>query len=285
MSAPGPLPPTSILSLRVGAETIYGEWFAGPDVRRGLAMIVHGYAEHCGRYREVAHVLVAAGYAVVAFDMRGHGQSTGRRGYVSRFMEYADDAMAAWREGETRATAAGAGPGRIIVAHSNGSLLALRMLADPSTVLKVDRAVISSPFLALRLPVPAIKRGAAKVLSRVWPTLAMSNELKVEQLTHDVAMQQARIGDKLCNDVATARWFTEAQGAQAYVAAKAHRIAVPTLWTIGGDDPIADPSTSARIAGTVPGAAVHVLQGYAHEVFNETDRGAVFDLVRAFITA
>ena len=33
---------------------------------RCVALIVHGYAEHCGRYREVAHVLHAATVAQLA---------------------------------------------------------------------------------------------------------------------------------------------------------------------------------------------------------------------------
>jgi lysophospholipase len=287
MKPPGPLPPTTTLTLPVttssGRETLHAEWFIGADSRRGAALIVHGYAEHCGRYREVANVLVGLGVAVLAFDLRGHGKSTGKRGYVERFADYEADVDVAYRALDERATAAGAGSRRLLVAHSNGGLITLPMLARRDRRLPVDAAVISSPFLALRLAVPAIKRGAARVLSRVWPTMAMANELKVEQLTSDPELQQARLVDTLCNDVATARWFTEAMTTQAAIEHDARGIAVPTLWTIGGDDPIADASVSARIAGTVPNAEIHVLAGYKHEVMNERQRGDVFELVRAFI--
>src|SRR3990172_11704010 len=52
-------------------------------------VIVHGYAEHSGRYRHVAERLVAHGYAVHAYDLYGHGRSEGRRAFVRTL----DDAL------------------------------------------------------------------------------------------------------------------------------------------------------------------------------------------------
>lgn len=281
MTAPGPLSPTRELTFRSGAETLHGEWFEAKDAR-GVAIVLHGYAEHCGRYREVAHVLVQAGVAVFSYDMRGHGRSTGRRGHVDRYEDYLADLRAARAQADALAAAAGCGARRALVAHSNGSLVALRALidADPPAV---DAAILASPFLALRLPVPAIKRGAARVLSRILPALAMSNELRLEILTHDAGKLAERAADTLCHGVATARFFTEATAAQARVRAEASRIRVPTLWTIGGADQIADASVSAAVAGAVPGAEVVVLDGQFHEVWNEVERGATFARIDAFV--
>src|SRR6266542_2065976 len=52
---------------------------------KAAVQIAHGAAEHAGRYRRVAAVLVAAGYAVYANDHRGHGRTAmqfGRYGVV-----------------------------------------------------------------------------------------------------------------------------------------------------------------------------------------------------------
>ena len=57
-----------------------------PDAPKGVVLITHGYAEHCGRYREVAHVITNAGWAALSYDCRGHGQSPGDRGYIDRFV-------------------------------------------------------------------------------------------------------------------------------------------------------------------------------------------------------
>lgn len=44
---------------------------------RGVVLIVHGLGEHAGRYDHVAHSLRRWGFAVRAYDQRGHGESGG----------------------------------------------------------------------------------------------------------------------------------------------------------------------------------------------------------------
>ena len=61
---------------------------AGP---LAAVVMVHGFSAHCGAYRHVAGALADAGFAVTAFDCRGHGRSQGRHGYVQRFTDYDDD--------------------------------------------------------------------------------------------------------------------------------------------------------------------------------------------------
>ena len=50
-----------------------------PTTATFVAVIVHGYGEHAGRYDHVAEALVDAGAAVYAGDHLGHGESEGER--------------------------------------------------------------------------------------------------------------------------------------------------------------------------------------------------------------
>ncbi len=273
MSRPGPIDPHEIRTLpSSGSTTLHVELFRPAAPPRGVALVVHGYAEHVGRYREVAHVLVERGLAVVGFDLRGHGRSSGRRGHVDRFADYLDDLEAALALARDQA------PGKpvVLVAHSNGGLIVLRALTDERRAPAVAGAVVSSPFLGLKLKVPAPRIWVARLASRIAPGFIQTNGLRVEDITSDPAMQAARLADTLCHDVASARWFTEAMDAQAHVRARATSITVPTCWVIGGADPIADAGLSATLAATVPGAQVHVLDGFLHEVYNETGRERAF---------
>src|SRR5258708_26482380 len=70
-----------------------------PDQPKAHLGIVHGYADHSGRYRKFIDALVADGFAVHAFDYRGHGQAGGRRGYCGKFSEFIDDLYAFWSPG------------------------------------------------------------------------------------------------------------------------------------------------------------------------------------------
>lgn len=47
----------------------------GPRPPHGVVQILHGLGEHAARYRPMAEILGAAGFAVIAHDQRGHGQS------------------------------------------------------------------------------------------------------------------------------------------------------------------------------------------------------------------
>jgi alpha-beta hydrolase superfamily lysophospholipase len=271
---PGPLLPTQTTTIK--SCGLYAETFVPAGDIRGSVLVTHGYMEHCGRYRELAHVIVRAGWAELAYDVRGHGRSPGARGAIDRFATYLDDLQAA--ADAARALA----PGRpmVLLGHSHGSLITLRALCD-GTVGAV-RAIVSSPYLALKLAVPGYKKLAARALSRVAPELALREKLRVEDLTSDPAKQRERLADTLCFDLATPRWFTEVTAAQAHVAAHASRIALPTTWLVGADDRICDAETSRRVAATVPGADYHSLSGMMHEVFNERDRASVFaDVTKA----
>jgi lysophospholipase len=281
MSAlPGPATPTRTLTIPSRGETLHAEWFAPTGGSpRGVAVIVHGYAEHIGRYREVANVLAADGWGVLGFDQRGHGKATGRKGHVERFTDYLDDLDAARRQARILGDDAKLPARNVIVAHSNGSLITLRALTDATRALDVDAVVLASPFLGLRLVLSPARKLAARIASRLAPTFAQANQLRVEDLTHDTGKQQERLADTLCHGVATARWFTEAMAAQEFVAANIAKVRPPTLWLVGADDPIADAARSQALGSGLAGATYHHLAGLRHEVFNETDRARVYQLM------
>src|SRR5260221_7512339 len=70
---------------------LHTERFSPRGAARAAAVMVHGFSAHCGAFRHVARALAAGGFAVTAFDCRGHGRSEGRHGYVRRFSDYGDD--------------------------------------------------------------------------------------------------------------------------------------------------------------------------------------------------
>lgn len=272
--------PTSTIRFESRDGTsLVGDWYLA-DNPRGAALIVHGYAEHAGRYEEVALALTEVGVHAFAFDLRGHGRSAGRRGHCRHFSEFLEDFDAAH---ECVSAYAGSGLPIVAIGHSNGGLITLAALCREGAP-QPTAAVLSSPFLALKLAVPAVTRLAGTVASRLWPSLAFPNALVVEDLTRDPQKQAERQQDSLCHGVATARWFTEAQRTQAEVATKAGTISVPTCWLVAGDDPIADSRVARRVyeALRAPGE-FHELEGFRHEVFNEVQRAHALAIMVDFV--
>jgi lysophospholipase len=138
--------------------------------------------------------------------------------------------------------------------------------------------VLASPYFRLKLRVSRVKILAGKLLSRVLPGLPMRNELKPEQLTRDVGIQNATRADPLYQQIATPRWFTESNAAQETVLRRATEFVTPFLLLFGGADPIADPAAGREFFehSTSKDKQFKQYDGYLHELFHEPERESVF---------
>jgi alpha-beta hydrolase superfamily lysophospholipase len=61
-----------------------------PQRSKGTLFVVHGYYDHVGLYGNAIAYGLAQSLAVVAFDLPGHGLSSGERNVIDNFNQYAD---------------------------------------------------------------------------------------------------------------------------------------------------------------------------------------------------
>lgn len=241
--------------------------------------VIHGYAEHLGRHAEITAALNDAGYTAHLLDCRGHGQSGGKRAHVDHFEEYLSDLELFLARVKEQAQGAPV----FLLGHSHGGLIAARYLLDKPEA--VRGAVLSSPYLRLKLQVPAVKLMAGRLFSKLLPGLPMKNELKVEQLTRDVAIQDATKSDPLYQQIATPRWFTESTAAQETVLRRSTEFVTPFLLLFGGADPIADPVAGREFFdhATSKDKQHKQYDGLLHELFHEPERDLVFKDVMGWL--
>ncbi len=135
------------------------------DDPRAAVVIVHGYGEHSSRHSVVAEKLAGDGYFVYAFDLRGHGRSSGPRCFVDRFSEYSDDL----KESVLRVRDICPGRQLFILAHSMGGLISAELAADRSV--RLDGMILSAPSLMLGSDFPEWKKMLVIFLSRLFPRL------------------------------------------------------------------------------------------------------------------
>lgn len=236
-------------------------------------LLVHGFAEHRGRYAETIAALTAAGCAVHAFDLRGHGDSDGRRGHVEAFADYRRDlaAVVADRAASPRC----AGLPLVLFGHSLGGLIALdQVLFDAAPFVAL---ALSSPFLAPAFRVPAWKEAVAALAAHLPPWIAFPADLDPAGLSHDPAVVAAYRDDPKVFDDLSASWYVAVDTAQEEVGRRAGEVRLPLLMLLGGADPVADPEASRRFFAAVASRdkRLEVYDGMLHEVLNETERARV----------
>lgn len=250
------------------------------DAPRARVVIVHGYAEHKGRYGHVVAALAGAGYECHLLDQRGHGDSAGPRGHVSRFAEYRDDLdrfAAAVRE------RGGAPAPLILLGHSLGGLVSLDFVIHRPDVFSAIAA--SSPFLLPAFKIPFYKQMIVPLAARLAPALAVPSGLDSGGLSHDPEVARAYDADPLVFPTATPGWLAAVQEAQEEVFARAGEIRLPVLLLLGSADPIAAPERGRALFERLasPDKRLVVYEGLLHEVFNEVERERVIGDLLAWL--
>jgi len=264
------------------SERLYTAYYpASTSEVRGTILWVHGYAEHSGRYLPIIEYLLERGWHSVAWDLRGHGRSTGRRGYISDIEEYLADLTAVWTHWHERI------PEPVVLfGHSLGGLIALRYRQKYSALWKPRLTIISAPLIQLKVKVPRYKRILAQIAAQFFPTLSLPSGLRPTDLTHDPAEARAYATDPLVFKIATAGWFAAIQRAQINLWKDLPRLTDEAfLFLIPEKDPICDSEATLRFYEHLPTPHKHLLtypESY-HEPLHETFRDKVFQDIAHFL--
>ncbi len=234
-------------------------------------LIVPGLAEHMGRYTHVVAALNDAGWRCTVVELRGHGESEGKRGHVNRWTEYIED---------VRAAASTVDGPAVVLGHSMGGLVALDALIEGIGI-EVMGLALSDPNVAVAVDAPAVKVLGARLLSRVLPGLSLSNELDVNTISRDPAVVQAYEADPLVYSTITPRWFTEMVKSQRRVVNHAGAYQTPLLMLLGQADVICDWKAAEALARNWGGSAeTKTYPELYHEIFNEPEKDQVLsDLI------
>ncbi len=263
-----------------GTELFFQTWSL-PENNETL-VITHGMAEHSECYVHTADALVKLGWNICAWDLRGHGRSEGKRGFVGEFHEYAKDLAlflkflrASDRLKDNFA----------LVGHSMGGLISLRHLVDDDTTAPRPKALaLSSPLLGIGVAVPAVKSMAAKFLNKVIPTITLHNEIRYDELTRDMERLKGYDTDPLRHDKISPGLYLGMLENIEFVKQRADRLKLSTLVQAAGQEKIVSLPAIREFFPRI-GAADKKLIVYDesyHEVFNDLDREDVFRDLDAF---
>lgn len=243
--------------------------------------LLHGYGEHGGRYGHVLKWLATRGISCCSLDFRGHGRSTGRRGYVRRWGEFLDnlDTFLAW-ENARWAGRNGTGSPLFILGHSHGGLVAAAA-GIAGRLGSAAGCILSSPYLQPRTPLSGAWSAFARLTNRVAPWIEVKSGLTVEMMSSDPEMCAEASCDPLLVHGATPRWYVETLRTQAQTLRDAQMFRLPLLCLAGDADPIADPDVAERFVEAAGSADKTFIRypGKLHELLRETGRQAIVQTI------
>jgi alpha-beta hydrolase superfamily lysophospholipase len=114
------------------------------------------------------------------------------------------------------------------------------------------------------------------------PSLQLSNELDMADLTHDMEIVERQRNDPLNHGKVTPKMYIEFLKTQQEVQNRANTLRLPLLVMHGGADKMSAVSVSEEFhsgAGSNEKRLI-VYEGFYHEIFNELERERVFsDLI------
>ena len=242
---------------------------------KGAISLVHGLGEHSGRYQHVANALTNAGYAVVGFDLRGHGKSEGKRGHSPSYeclMDDIDQNLSLTAEYFPKVPV-------FLYGHSLGGNLVIYHTLTRKADLK--GVIATSPGLATAEPLPALTLLLAKIMYSLAPAFQTKNGLDLSGLSHDQSVIDRYVQDPLVHPLISARLALDMFSAGKYSLDHASELSKPMLLLQGTADRLVNPKTTAEFAAKANPAMITYKEfpGLYHELHNEPQNAEIFEIM------
>ena len=222
-----------------GLELYYQRWLP-TTTPQGLLGLVHGLGSHSSSFNRLVPPLVESNYGVYGLDLRGHGRSPGRRGYVRRWADFQLDLASFHRQmvldyPDCPCFLLGHSLGAVIVLdyglHSTGPLAGLIAMA---------------PAIG-PVGVAPLKLMLGRILSCLWPTFTLQAGIPEQAGSHDPSVLAAYAADPLRHTQGTARLVAEFLAAAQRVRSQLSHLPMPLLILQGDEDAVALPTGSRSL--------------------------------------
>ncbi len=254
----------------------------GEAAPRALLCLVHGFGEYYGRYGHVAEFWTRQHIGLIAFDLRGHGTSDGKRGYAPSYdtlMEDIGTFLSLVREKF-------AGLPLLLYGHSMGGNLVLNfVLRYPADFLK--GLLVTSPWLRLADEPAALKVVLGKLVVKLIPTFRDTAIVPVKGLSRNLEVGKAYLRDPMIHNKIGVKLYLGTTEAGEAALAQAEQLALPTLLMHGTDDPITSPAASALFTERANSALLtfRTWEAHRHELHNELEHEKVLAYMAQWVDA
>ncbi len=257
-------------------DGLYGRYYPG---ERGTFILIHGLLSSSGEFFDYPEKINEQGFAVIVFDLSGHGKSDGVRGYESMDKNLEDlKKIVEHFQGKVV-------PPIILLGHSLGAATVIYALAEGigemGIAIAPPASIKGEMKLSERLILPVVY-GIGRVYRAIRKKplyinyRAKYDTIFIKEETVKKAREMGFLGDKICMDS-----YPELMKIDTVEMAK--KVQVPCLVITPEKDRLVNPDGQRRVYEALNGPkSYYIARGYNHSVMGE-DAGEIFSEIINFV--
>lgn len=256
---------------------LYGKIWLPESPVRAMIIMVHGIGEHCGCYEHLAEKYADQFVGFLAFDLRGHGRSPGKRGHTT-LKDIKNDLRTVIRNVRKKFPKVPV----ILYGHSMGGHAVLSYALDKKV--KVQGIIASSPWLKLEHPPAVFLIKLAKAVSRILPSLTVQTGVTSDQLAKGETATKSTKTDPLMHKKISLKLFADLWENGEKILCSKHKLNIPLLLMHGKDDRLTSYQASklfAQNAGKF--TDFKAWKNMNHDLHNDQGNEAVFQYTLKWI--
>lgn len=262
-----------------GYRVVLQSWRHPEGGARGTVLVLHGYYDHVGIFDHVIERLLADGHDVLAFDLPGHGLSSGEPAAINEFSEYQTVLQAVIG---TMSGSPAPAPWQLVAQSTGGAIVMTHLLAARAEPCPFAGAVLLAPLVR-----PVHWRMNSLIHALVSPfAAAIARKFAIN--SHDDAfLKFLREDDPLQARMLSVRWVTALKRWIPWLEAQAP-VDFPLTVIQGDEDGTVDWRHNLDvIRQKFPRATVHLIPQGRHQLANEAPefRTQVLDRMTAALAA
>jgi alpha-beta hydrolase superfamily lysophospholipase len=256
-------------------KLFYQFWLPDSAEIKAYIIALHGWGTYSDRLKNISEYLTNNGYAIYAFDLRGHGKNAGNMpGHIDSIDHVLKDTLLFMDFIKEIANEKKI----FIMGHSFGGLISLIFAINHPTLPGV---LASSPLLGMYLKLSMGKKvikSISNTITKLSPNKMLDYVVDQNQLTTDLKILRQYVADKTKIDVMSAKSAADIDHFSKWAMENASNLLCPTLIMQAGSDKIADASiTKEFFAKARSGDKTYKeYPGFLHELWNEKGRIQVY---------
>ena len=261
-----------------GRETkklFYQNWLPSSGTVKAYIIALHGWGVHSDRINVPAEYFTEKGYAIFAFDIRGHWRNSGESpGHIDSMDHIQKDIVLfidlIKDQGKDKKI--------FLMGQAFGALISLIFAINHPAIPGV---IASSPLLKYVKDFSLSRKLGRKIagpISKISPNKNIKMEIDQNLLTSDIKILRKHISDKNRINKISWRSAAEIERSMKWAFENASNLLCPTLILQAGNDKLVDKRTNRIFFETLKSTdkTYREYDGLLHELWQEKTRAQVF---------